>query len=571
MSAFSDLASGLRGLFRSRWETAIVDETISDGGEFLDVLTAQLEGDWSRPGHTRAVRTLRSGEVLLVQVGRSDELDGHTVVMRLVRWRWGHISSSTAPLHLGTPWPEGDLVGVVSLEGDEEALASLLDPDARQVLPQLLMGQNLRLVESTVEIDVASGDHDILGLLHQARMGLQIIELLAEARRDARQRLVERTTTDPERAVRLHAARVLGESLDIFSDPEEILLAVVGAGELETAAIVTRALPHVDPGGLAALVMDPFNRNAVRACAAACLCELPSPPQEALLASLDLRPGRVVQLAPSLLGRDDLIVRSATLARLAPILRRKGGSEMSGKERTRLLEALRLLEHDLVDRILVEWQDGEDDDLLTLQTGEILVERGRPDLAGAAARRLALLARTPGSTLRPRAVALLHRVDREAVDDDLLTSLLDEKNARVWRSALELAVTHQRRSLASALPPFVDWMESDEAEVILGLLGQLGGPGAEEQLRSLLCNTRDRGLLMSAAIALGQAGSLASVEALVELEERGGDLGREARFSIEQIQQRVGANGRGGLSLSEEDGGRLAIARDDGGLELAEE
>jgi hypothetical protein len=114
-------------------------------------------------------------------------------------------------------------------------------------------------------------------------------------------------------------------------------------------------------------------------------------------------------------------------------------------------------------------------------------------------------------------------------------------------------------------------MESDEAEVILGLLGQLGGPGAEEQLRSLLCNTRDRGLLMSAAIALGQAGSLASVEALVELEERGGDLGREARFSIEQIQQRVGANGRGGLSLSEEDGGRLAIARDDGGLELAEE
>ena len=574
MSAFTKLIDGLRGLFRSRWETALDDEPPWDGRGLLDVLCAQVKASWERRSPTRAATLLEGGETVLMDVLVRDGLDGFVIVIRFDRSRWGHINSSTPPPYELRRWPEGPLLGTIALEGDQEALTSLLDAPTRRELPELLMGQGLRLVDSTAEVDFETVRADLPGLVHRARAGLELIKCLARARRDRRHRLIERAIDDPERAVRLHAAEVIAGSVNTFTDPEEALLAVARTGDVEVAVNVARALPHADPAGLAALVTDPFSRNTIRACAALCLCQLPSPPTGALLAALDLHPSRVVLLAPWLLSVRSQEVRDATLARLEPSLGDGAGAEMPGEEQTRLLDALREVEDEAADRILVAWRDAEQDDRLTILTGEVLVERGRPELAGASVPALSELVWRPGAPLRARAIDLLHRVDRASVPEGLLIDMFSKRDAQVWRSALALAVTHDRPDVALKLPSFLDWMEPDEVEATVGLLGQLGGRGAEAHLLALLNRTRDRGFLMSVVIALGQGGSLDAVEPLLALEERGGSLGREARLSIEQIQQRLGATGRGGLSLSAgaEAGGRLSVpAGDEGRLQLLDD
>ena len=565
VSAFSNLIDGIRGLFRSRWEDVLDEEPATGGSGLLDVLCVQLAGTWHRPRPDRAAKALESGETVLLEVRSDDDFGGAVVSLRLARTRWGHISSST-PHQVGSLlWPEGCTVGVVELEGDPEALCCLLDPPTRTSLPHTLMVESLRFVDSAVELEVAEGDTDLVGVVHRTRAGLDLLRQLVDAKREARLRLVERATEDPERAVRHHAARLLGESPDSFAEPGPILLAVAQAGDLEVAAIVAGALPHADPEELAALAMDRFGRPRARACAAVCLCQLTTPPPEALIACLELRPEWVVTLAPDLLGVDLAEVREATLSKLLPFARLLRGVDLSDRLRDRLLKALRDVGSEPALRVLVAWRDTVRNDLLTIQVGETLIESGRPDLAGASAQLLSGLLRNSGSRLRPRAVELLTKVHRDSVPRELLRELFEVRDAAVWRSALELALAHQRRSVAADLPTFAHWMELDQTEALVGLLGQLGGPDAEAALLKLLGTGRDREVLMSAAIALGQCGTLEAVEALVGVEERGGDLGREARFSIEQIQLRVGATGRGGLSIAGEVGGQLAIAGDEGG------
>ena len=132
---------------------------------------------------------------------------------------------------------------------------------------------------------------------------------------------------------------------------------------------------------------------------------------------------------------------------------------------------------------------------------------------------------------------------------------------------------HRHPAFATDVLSFDSWMEQDEAEAAVALLGQLGGGPAESILLRLVGQSRDEELLASVVIALGQCGGLSAVEPLLRLEERGGSLGREARFSIEQIQQRRGAHARGGLALAGEESevGGLSVAGGEGELALAEE
>ena len=101
----------------------------------------------------------------------------------------------------------------------------------------------------------------------------------------------------------------------------------------------------------------------------------------------------------------------------------------------------------------------------------------------------------------------------------------------------------------------------------------MGGPAARKHLRRLL-HLGEPEVQLYAAMGLGQCGIIDDVEMLLSVESRRGPLGKEARLAIESIQARVGATGKGALSVmaAEGAGGELSVAvGGDGELAFADD
>lgn len=572
MSAFSDLIEGLRGLFRARWRPATGGDWADVScGDVLVVLCAQLGSRWLRAAPDLARVTLPCGAAALARVEPGDAGERFVVRLGLDGACPRAITTSRATPRAWS-WPRGRRLGPVSFEGDAVALAVLLDPDARRLLPGVLDGSRLRLRDSVVEIPVEDCD-DWPGLVVRARDAVVVLGAIAAIRGDPATRLLERAVSDVEVEVRAHAARLLAASAEVAVYPRFLLLSLLRGRNVDVVEAAARALPAGAQGHLPAIASDTCLEDEIRLRAALCLCRLDDPPTGPLVACLGLPGPLVAELAPALLDLPDPSLRDRTLEALRRALRSRLGANVWGATRAALLTALRRQGEGLADEVIATWRDSTMDDLFAVELGEVLVERGRADLAGGAASHLLTLLRQPAIAGRARITGLLGRVDPSAVDDRQLASLLGTRSARVWTSALELAVALDRPRILGDVASFPEWMSTTAAEHAIALLGQVGGTGAERLLVGILLRQDSQEVVRAAVVALGRAGTLGAVEPLLELERLGGGMASEARLSIEQIQQRLGKAGRGGLSLADDGGeaGRLSVAAPlEGGLALAD-
>lgn len=127
----------------------------------------------------------------------------------------------------------------------------------------------------------------------------------------------------------------------------------------------------------------------------------------------------------------------------------------------------------------------------------------------------------------------------------------------------DLATDTLRRALGGAGRP-------QTAQACLEALGRLGRPDHEGLLLEALVSDHP-GVSVTAARALGQAGTVAAVVPLREAAERGGEHRRAARQAIAEIQARLTGAAPGQLTLAGGEAGALSLADGEPGrLSLAE-
>jgi hypothetical protein len=562
MSPFALFVQGLRDLFRERWE---IEATTSQTTDVLDVLCNQLEEPWKRDSGATARLDLPTGHTLLL--GVLDPTGDRPAAVRA----WLDDDASGLCMrrldNAGRPWPQGAALDGFELSGDPFVLCSLLDERAREDLPTLLREHDLELVDSAVQapFDLAAPRWDLL--LVRARVALEVARQLAEAIARAPERLRRRARADSSRRVRLEAARALVTHIGRRGVPREVNDELLRCGD---HAIVHLAASRLLGGGrmeLTAIASSRTEYASSRAAAAVCLCDSVPPPTGVLVRCLDgVRPREGALLAIRMLelqGEEEQAVARDWLERVS---RRRSQAGMLLQHHARLMTALRAIREPWVEEVIDRLLDAVHNDGRLLDLAEDLVRRGRTDAVGSATPRLLKLVGRDTGSAGERALALLRRLDRDRLPTEALAGLLEASSVGPWLAALELARLHDRADICWHLEGLDARFEGEDLEALVAATGQLGA-SAQPVLLGLLQRCGDRQAITSVAIALGQCGDVTAVEPLLELERRGRSLGRQARLSIEQIQSRLGAVERGGLSLATGPGhrGGLSVAADGAG------
>jgi hypothetical protein len=156
-------------------------------------------------------------------------------------------------------------------------------------------------------------------------------------------------------------------------------------------------------------------------------------------------------------------------------------------------------------------------------------------------------------------VALADRVLRRALGRDRRAVPGLPRAARAGVLALARAGGGEAISILQALLLSNASLAEDAARA----LGKIGGDDAEGALIGALDGEIAEGRLAAVEV-LGQMGSAAAVPALREAERRGGELRRQARQAIADIQSRLdGAPGQ--VSLAGGEAGQVSLAEDPGG------
>jgi hypothetical protein len=143
-------------------------------------------------------------------------------------------------------------------------------------------------------------------------------------------------------------------------------------------------------------------------------------------------------------------------------------------------------------------------------------------------------------------------------------ALDDEGSAEALR-ALGAAAPVEAASgiLAHALAS--GWRQT--ARAAAACLAHAGAAGEPSLLAALA--SPDPDVLTEAARALAESGTVRSVSALRDLEERGGAVARAARQAVAAIQSRLSGASAGQVSVADRDAGRLSVSEDaDGRLSV---
>jgi len=568
VSAFRALIEGFRDLFRDRWRREAAAFAAVDT---LDVICNQLDEPWIRDSGATARLDLPAGEALLLGI-RERSADTLAAVRVWLDDDNSGIDMRPAD-EPGQPWPAGTTLDGFEVGGDPFVLCSLLDAATRRQLPETLREHDLELADSATEatFDLASPRWE--RLVTRARAALAVTRLLEEAIRDAPDRLRERARSDPARRVRREAAAALASHAGRRGVPRQVIGELLRSGDHATVRLAASRLLGGGRMELTSIAGDRAAPAASRAAAAICLCDVVPPPAGVLVRCLDGLPYReAAPLALRMMELDGSEEGRVARGWIERVSCRRSLAGFLLQHHARLLTVLQPLREPWVEQVIDRLLEAARDDGRLLDLAEELTRRGRPDLAGSAAKRLLEIVCRDYGGEPARALDVLRQLDADRISSRGLEVLLETGRFRPWLAALELARIHDLPLVSWQLDGLDTRFEGEELEALIAELGRLGR-SAQPVLLGLLRRRGDRELLTTVVIALGQCGDVEAVEPLLELEERRGALGRQARLSIEQIQARLGEVERGGLSLAQgkEAGGELSMAGVEGELALADE
>jgi hypothetical protein len=161
--------------------------------------------------------------------------------------------------------------------------------------------------------------------------------------------------------------------------------------------------------------------------------------------------------------------------------------------------------------------------------------------------------------LRAAAVELLAQAHPWPAVRECMSKALYTRGATIRRAAVRAAGEAKDAALLDDLVSMLPTQDEDLAEALASAFQEIGGPRAEKALIELLATTEAPPALKAAAEALGRIGTIAAVEPLMALLEKG--LAKDAaRDAVRAIQARLGDVGAGRLSVVEPGAGGGALS-----------